>query len=229
MSTGAVLVEHGRRSLLIDAGWGHFVGEMEFGSVQCGDLLAQLALAGKSSQDIDTVAFTHLHIDHVGWVFDATTDPPRPWFPRARHVVAGAELDASNCEATGTAAANLLIPLAERCEAVADGDEIFPHVFALATPGHSPGHTAYVVSSGGRRLIIFGDVFHSPAQFIHTACASAPDADTDLARMARRRLLAELRRPGTLGFGIHFADVPFGYLIEERIPHWLPVSGTVLA
>ncbi|MYV80197.1 hypothetical protein GT352_40825 [Streptomyces sp. SID1046] len=45
-----------------------------------------------------------------------------------------------------------------------DGAEVWPRVTALITPGHSPGHTTYVVrGSAGRRILVFGDAFHTPA------------------------------------------------------------------
>ncbi|MEU9152620.1 MBL fold metallo-hydrolase [Streptomyces sp. NPDC048417] len=49
-----------------------------------------------------------------------------------------------------------------------DGDEVWPDVTALITPGHSPGHTTYVISaSPGRRILVLGDAFHAPAQLTH--------------------------------------------------------------
>jgi glyoxylase-like metal-dependent hydrolase (beta-lactamase superfamily II) len=48
---------------------------------------------------------------------------------------------------------------------ISDGDEVAPGVTAVVTPGHSAGHTSYVVTtSRGNRLVAFGDCFHTPAQ-----------------------------------------------------------------
>jgi hypothetical protein len=49
-----------------------------------------------------------------------------------------------------------------------DAAQIAPGVTALVRPGHSAGHTSYIVTtSAGQRLIAFGDVFHIPAQLAH--------------------------------------------------------------
>ncbi|MDQ8707835.1 MBL fold metallo-hydrolase [Streptomyces sp. LHD-70] len=126
----------------------------------------------------------------------------------------------------------ILAALEPRARTVAEGEEIFPGVRVLATPGHTVGHTAYVIESGGQRLIAFGDALHSPVQISHPEWSAAPDVDADRSADHRRRLVAELSAPGTLGYGIHFADVVFGR-VERRAGAdagtgrdvWVPVEG----
>ncbi|MEH0556805.1 MBL fold metallo-hydrolase [Streptomyces sp. B21-101] len=65
-NTGGLLVEHGARALLIDAGFGPRAvpedpAHPDRGAVHGGSLPGNLALLGRSPDDIDTVAFTHLH------------------------------------------------------------------------------------------------------------------------------------------------------------------------
>jgi glyoxylase-like metal-dependent hydrolase (beta-lactamase superfamily II) len=117
-------------------------------------------------------------------------------------------------------------------ELVGDDDEILPGVRAVITPGHSPGHTSYVItSSAGRRLVAFGDVFHIPEQLAHCEWLSAVDTDGDGVREARGRLLAELSQPNTVGFGCHFGDQAFGEVTidESGRPVWQPVLTTLLS
>jgi glyoxylase-like metal-dependent hydrolase (beta-lactamase superfamily II) len=104
----------------------------------------------------------------------------------------------------------------------ADGEEIFPGVRLLAAAGHTVGHASYVISSGGQRLIAFGDAMHSSIQIEHPDWGAAPDHDPVAAADARRRLVAELAEPGTIGFGVHFADVVFGQVVADGT--WRPVS-----
>jgi hypothetical protein len=41
----------------------------------------------------------------------------------------------------------------------------------------------------------------------------------------RRRLVAELEEPGTIGFGVHFADVQFGQVRRDGAgPVWQPLD-----
>lgn len=97
------------------------------------------------------MAITHLHLDHTGWLLHDS----RP-FRGAEVLLTGPEWAADgNSE------------LAPQVRTVADGEEIFPGVHAGLVPGHTPGHAAYVLSSGGRRLIAFGDALYSPVQVAH--------------------------------------------------------------
>ena len=51
------------------------------------------------------------------------------------------------------------------------------------------------------------------------------DHDSVRSAEARRRLVAELREPDTIGFGIHFADVVFGQVrAAEGRAVWHPVD-----
>jgi glyoxylase-like metal-dependent hydrolase (beta-lactamase superfamily II) len=112
-----------------------------------------------------------------------------------------------------------------------DGAEVFPGVTALVTPGHSPGHTSYVITgSTGTRVIALGDIFHIPAQIAHPQWPSLPDFDGEGVLAARGRLLGELRRPGTVGFACHFGDRAFGRIKpdEDGRPGWEPVPAAVL-
>jgi len=67
----------------------------------------------------------------------------------------------------------LVEPLAWVITLVQDGEEIAPGVVAVVTPGHSAGHTSYVVmTDAGKRLIAFGDIFHTPVQITHPEWSS---------------------------------------------------------
>jgi glyoxylase-like metal-dependent hydrolase (beta-lactamase superfamily II) len=63
-------------------------GQMEGDSIG-GDLLDNLAALGVAPTDIDTVLFSHLHPDHVGWVADAGGEPV---FPNTVNVLTEQEL-----------------------------------------------------------------------------------------------------------------------------------------
>jgi glyoxylase-like metal-dependent hydrolase (beta-lactamase superfamily II) len=105
-------------------------------------------------------------------------------------------------------------------------------VHAVVTPGHTPGHTSYVITSrAGQRLVVLGDAFHSTAQLTHPEWLSVADSDASGVLSARRRLLAELAEPDTLGFGFHFGDQPFGRVLTAASGEvtWEPVPTSALA
>jgi len=231
MAAGGLLVEVDGRALLIDAGWGVFDGESQFGPVRCGGLLDSLAVIGRSPEQIDVVAFTHLHIDHVGWVSRDGVHGPDLVFVNARHLVARTEWEPylhGEVKVGAPSRERVLDPLAGRVEFFDDGEEIFPGVRSMAAAGHSPGHSAFVVRGGGQRLIVLGDAFHVPAQITHPEWTSISDLDTTAAIAARWQLLHELAEPDTLGFAFHFADVAFGRVSgRDRERVWAPERDAV--
>lgn len=235
MTAGGLLVERDGRSLLIDVGLGDVtVPATPKGGANSGALPETLAALGHSPSDIEAVAFTHLHTDHTGWAFVADdTGGRRAYFPNARYLVADQEWAPHSRGETITGApsrADVIDPLVERHTTIVDGEEIFPGVHALVTPGHSPGHTSYVISTPVGRLVAFGDAFHIPAQLAHPEWSSLPDVDRASVLAARARLVAELEAPDTLGFACHFGDQVFGRVVRdaEGLPAWEPVPATVL-
>jgi glyoxylase-like metal-dependent hydrolase (beta-lactamase superfamily II) len=234
MSTGGLLVKLARTTVLIDTGVGVTTKDFVFGSADCGSLIDVLNALGVRPKDIDVVAFTHLHFDHAGWAFANGTKT----FPNARYVLAAEEWAPYITEkrvASSTDPLNMFSQFVSgHTEPVlfGDGDEIVPGMRAIVTPGHTPGHTSYVVTSRtGRRLIVFGDAFHSPLQMTHPDWLSAADSDAAAVTSARSRLLAQLCEPDTLGFGFHFGDQPFGRFVVGATgePAWEPVPSVVLA
>lgn len=227
MSAGGLLVESGGRRLLIDVGLGSIQRRTPAGAADSGSLLETLAALGHDPESVDVVALTHLHADHAGWVVRRDTGARA--FPRARHVVAAAEWAAyppGGGTVTPQVDAATLDALAADLTLVGDGDEILPGVRAIVTPGHSPGHTSYLVTSeSGGRLLAFGDAFHHPLQLARPEWGSGPDSDSEKVPAARRRLFGELSVPGTIAFAAHFGDQPFGRIVDGG---WSPVPSTVL-
>ncbi|STZ60985.1 beta-lactamase-like protein [Mycolicibacterium tokaiense] len=236
MSTGGLLVQSPLATVLIDAGMGQSVGESALGRTDCGEFLNTLARLGVDRDAIEVCALTHLHVDHAGWIFVQDGPGPRqPTFPRAQYVVAEAEwapLQRGERPMGASDRESVLEPLGRHHNVVfiADGDEVAPGVRALVTPGHSAGHTSYVItSSAGNRLVAFGDAFHVPAQLANPEWGSAPDTMPATVPTARAQLLDELCRPGTFGFAIHFGDQPFGQVMREPgAARWQPLATDVL-
>ncbi|WP_369639079.1 MBL fold metallo-hydrolase [Nocardia sp. JMUB6875] len=220
-SIGSLLVEHGDRKLLIDAGFGPQSLPAESGgtngAIYGGALLDSLEQLGCRPEQIEAVAFTHLHPDHVGWVLPAAHGNDRPPFVNANYLVAEAEWQARD---TAIATA-----LAGRVHTVVDGQEIFPGVRVRITAGHTLGHAEFIITAGGQRLIAFGDALHSPIQVDHPEWSCVYDHDPVHSAEHRRHLIAELERPDTIGFGVHFADVVFGRVRRDGGgPSWRPLE-----
>ncbi|GAA2345700.1 MBL fold hydrolase [Streptomyces violaceusniger] len=210
MGCGALLVERGGTRLLIDAGHGRISGEdlehfqHAFGHVR--DLPESLAALGVDPAELETVAFTHFHGDHTGWARPDAVEDPRSLFTKARWMVGKGEL-----ESAAPGAGPVLAGQDERAVAVTDGTEIADGVRAWSLPGHTPGHTAWILDTGdGREVVAFGDAMHSPVQAEHPDWEVVLDTDREEAERSRRQLVEYLARDGVYGFGVHFADQQLG-------------------
>ena len=137
---------------------------------------------------------THIHPDHAIGLVDAAA--PRS-FPNAELIVheeeAASGSAASPRQARPSASAatsarpHATAPYRERMRSVPDG-EALPGVSAMLLPGHTPGHTGWLVHSGRDGVLIWGDVVHIPAiQVPRPEAALVFDVDPEAARATRRR------------------------------------------
>ena len=236
MSAGGLLIERDGRRILIDAGFGPAVVTNAFSRVNCGAFLDVLTQLGLAPNDIDTFALTHLHVDHTGWAFVESVPGQRePTFPNAMYYLARLEWEpiVGGDRPPGIAGEQELIQPLQSHSAlrlIGDGEHVAPGVTAIVTPGHTAGHTSYVVqTSKGNRLIAFGDCFHTPAEMLHPEWSSDPDFNPAAVPEARQRLLDELRVANTVGFAVHFGDQQFGTLIGDADTiAWRPIPTTVM-
>jgi glyoxylase-like metal-dependent hydrolase (beta-lactamase superfamily II) len=77
-----------------------------------------------------------------------------------------------------------------------DGQAFTPEVSALATPGHTPGHHSFLISSGGQKGVVTGDVFHTPPQVQETGWNVGFDLDKPQAAKTRGSLMDRLEKEG---------------------------------
>ncbi|MEU6034079.1 MBL fold metallo-hydrolase [Actinomadura sp. NPDC047616] len=94
-SIGGLLVENGDRALLIDAGFGPQSLPPDpgtpRGAIHGGALLDNLAELGRRPEEIESVASTHLHPDHIGWAWHPAPGGDHPAFVHADHLVSAPE------------------------------------------------------------------------------------------------------------------------------------------
>jgi glyoxylase-like metal-dependent hydrolase (beta-lactamase superfamily II) len=225
MSIGSLLVQNGDTNTLIDLGFGpHSVditeltyGEHE-GDLVGGELIDSLAGAGLSPADVDGVLFTHLHPDHIGWV----ESEGEGMFPNATCYVGATEwqywLDGPETGTPRAPSAAQQAELARRLELLDDLATPVPGITAVATPGHTPGHVSFVVSSGRERAVVLGDMIHCPVEIGEREMDFVFDVDPALNRRTKDRIEAELSRPDTLTVGAHFPNLVFGRVLPGSVP-----------
>lgn len=219
----AFVVRTGGKTVLLDAGLGPVRHEFvtEHGqkiALWGGDLPARLAEIGLTPADIDFVIPTHLHADHAGWVIQ----DKRRYFPNATIRFGRDDWELLVEQARNPAFRDGMIAAqAEgRIEPI-DGDgELLPGISAMHTPGHTPGHQSFILSSGDQRAIILGDIISCPMQIRNPEIEIIFDTDPALAVRTRERIMRELDGDTLVG-GPHFPGLKFGrVLLAEGKRYW---------
>jgi glyoxylase-like metal-dependent hydrolase (beta-lactamase superfamily II) len=217
---GAFLVRVGEKLLLLDAGVGDEHDDMFDG----GELLNSLAAVGVQPSDIDVIVISHLHSDHMGWLErdGAAT------FERATIRIGAADWEYFVATATGgRKRAERLQAIADHVELIDhDATQILPGVTSMATPGHTPGHTSTVISSGDERLIVLGDALHCPAQLTEVEWQFIYDVDPVLAVESRRSLLRQAEQTGTTLLPCHFPAMQAARLLTGHGTRRWVLSGS---
>src|SRR5690606_8494878 len=88
-----------------------------------------------------------------------------PAFPNARYMSAKEEFDfwlddarmGTPAEGGAKTVRKTVGPLADQFSFFADGDAVLPGITAVSAPGHTPGHTAFMLESAGQRLMLTAD------------------------------------------------------------------------
>ncbi len=232
MTYSGFLVRTKTHRILVDVGTGgKFDGMAAFRGA--GQLLSNLRAAGYEPDQIDEIYISHLGPDHIGALANTTSGAtfPNAKLRAARLEVAGfmdERLRHGPDSLWRRFQAEMFAPYiaAGRFEPF-DGDvELAPGITALATPGHTPGHTSYLVESGGERLLILGDVLHlSALQFAYPSLPTLFDADRTVGAQQRERILKLAAEQNYLVAGAH---LPFPGIGRVRVDgtgyRWVPIS-----
>src|SRR5262245_20317099 len=156
------------RWILIDSG----TGGGQAGGPKAGILAQSMAAAGIDPKAVTTVVISHFHGDHISGLMAKDTNAQM--FPDAEIVVPAAEL-------TWWTQPIDSIPqprraLAQRVQATlsnwknvrpVDGEaELVPGIRAIPAHGHTQGHTAHLISSGARQLLVTADATNVAALFV---------------------------------------------------------------
>jgi glyoxylase-like metal-dependent hydrolase (beta-lactamase superfamily II) len=208
---GLVLVDAGigARSGPSMSGSGHFTG---------GELLNSLAKQQVRPSDITDVVFTHLHFDHVGWA----SHEGAIVFPNATYRCDGRDWEHfRDNERTKP----ILAPIEDRLTTWDGSGPLVPGIDLMSAPGHTPGSTIVVLSSGTSRGLLLGDVVHCPIELVDDEWAGLGDVDPELAKRTKNALAREIEGTDTPVAAAHFPDMVFGRLLSANGKRFWVISG----
>ena len=203
MTFGGFLVRSAssHRLVIIDTG----VGPNAPG-LNGGHLLDSLSRAGYKPSDVTDVVFTHLPRDHTGFA----AEHGRPTFPNAVYRCDVRDLD--HFYGTDKTITDNLTAVADRFETWDSDRTVAPGIDVRPMPGHTPGSSVVVLSSGSHRAMLLGDVVHCLAELLYDEWAGLADVDPVQALRVRNALAKELESGETLVASGHFPGLQFGRL-----------------
>jgi glyoxylase-like metal-dependent hydrolase (beta-lactamase superfamily II) len=219
------VVNTGKELVLFDTGNGTLRNDPAVGHLR-----ERLAAAGYAAEDIDIIAFTHVHPDHIGGVYREG----RLTFPNARYVIGQREFDAwsAGSEIPPQRKENLELfrqivrPLADRMTFLQPGDDLVPGITAVGAFGHSLGHMAYMLASGDASLLVWGDTTnHYVFSLQNPDWRVAFDDDKAQAIETRKRILDMAATDRLAIVGHHMPFPAVGYVERyARGYRWTPAS-----
>jgi glyoxylase-like metal-dependent hydrolase (beta-lactamase superfamily II) len=215
-SVNGFLINTGTKLVLIDTGAGTFFGPT------VGKLVANLEASGYRPEQVDEVYITHMHSDHIGGlikdgqrvfpnaVVRASQQEADYWLSKAK--MAAAPAAAKDGFANAQQALHPYVA-AGRFKPFNGDVQLVPGVRSIATPGHTPGHTMYMVESGGEKLLLWGDVMHAAAaQFPDPSVSIQYDTDSPAALEQRKKVFADAAEHRYWVGGAHLPFPGIGHL-----------------
>ncbi len=173
--------------------------------------------AGIDPAEVTTIVITHFHGDHITGLMARETNAPI--FPKAQiHVPAAEYKFWINPAVTAGAAKRIqaVFPGWSNIRQFEGDVEVVPGVRAIATPGHTVGHTSFHVGSGSQQLIVLGDVTNMPALFLkNPEWIVAFDSDPTVADASKRKIFDRVIADKVIVTGYHYGVPGAGTLARD--------------
>ncbi|MCY1127585.1 MBL fold metallo-hydrolase [Frigidibacter sp. RF13] len=177
-------------------------------STDPGSITAALAAAGYAPDQIDKVVLTHMHPDHIGGLMTEG----KPTFANATYVTGATEHNFWSANPSDQFTANV-VPLNDRIAFLDDGGTAAPGIVAMEAFGHTPGHMAFVLDSGGKVMAITGDTAnHYVWSLAYPDWEVKFDADKANAAASRRRVFGKIAADRIPFIGYHMPFPSIGYV-----------------
>ena len=232
-SVNGYLINTGSKLVLVDTGAAKLFGPT------LGDLAANLKAAGYQPEQVDEVYITHMHPDHVGGLMDGD----KLAFPNATiradkrdadFWLSQANLDKAPADAKGffqgaMASLNPYVK-ANRFSAFDGNTDLVAGIKAVASHGHTAGHSTYVVESKGQKLVLWGDlILVAAVQFDEPSVTIAFDSESKAAAVQRKAAYADAAKAGYIVGAAHLAFPGLGRVrANGKAYTWVPLNYSVI-
>lgn len=210
-----VLINTGKELVLFDTGMG--AGAREAGQ---GKLISALEASGYKADDVSLVVLSHFHPDHIGGLIE----DGKPAFANARYAAGQKEYDfwtdPARLETPAKGVAQLVDknvkPLVDKITFIDDGKDVLSGIQAVGAYGHTPGHLAFRVESGGKSLMLISDTAnHSVITLQRPDWHVSFDIDKEMAAETRKRMFDMIATDKLPFIGYHMPFPSLAYLQRD--------------
>lgn len=234
-AVNAYIVKMNNELVLIDSGAAKCFGPT------MGNIVDNIKAAGYAPDQVKKVLLTHMHPDHICGL---VTADGKAAFPNATVIASQSEKDFWLNPKVAEAAPEGSKPFFKMAQdsiepylakgafrTFKSGDNVLPGIDSLPTPGHTPGHTSFMLTSANKNMLIWGDIVHSHAvQFANPEVSIEFDTDNKLAVETRKQTFEEAAQGKWLVAGAHLPFPGIGHVRkDERGYTWVPVEYAQLA
>jgi glyoxylase-like metal-dependent hydrolase (beta-lactamase superfamily II) len=224
-----VIVKTGGKTILCDSGTG--------GQVQptAGKFMTNMKAAGFDPAKIDTILISHFHPDHIFGLMEKETN--KPVYPNIEIIVSDAEYkfwtDPAVIDRLPEARKGLarriqaVFPTWKNIRQVSGEPEVAPGIRFVSSPGHTPGHRAFHLSSGSKQLMISNDTAYVPALVVaNPGWHGQYDQNPTMAEESRRKLLERVVADKVQICGYHFPFPGSGTIAKDGSGYALTLMKT---
>jgi glyoxylase-like metal-dependent hydrolase (beta-lactamase superfamily II) len=226
-----IVVNTGSKLVVIDAGGGPGAITQTKGTL--GQFHTNFAAAGFDKKSVDVVILSHLHGDHINGLLDAES---KLEFPNAEILMPAVDIkfwtDESNAarfpdpvKAQFGNVKRVLGALGGKVTQYEGSKELVPGITSMPTPGHTPGHTSFMIASGSDHLLHQVDVTAGMGTLFvrNPSWHFLFDVDGPLAEQTRHKFYDMVTADKQRIQGYHFPFPAVGYIEKDGSGYrWVP-------